>query len=86
MYQLEQSGFANFYVLLLWSVAIAAVIIFAIWFGPFHKAKSAAQQTETKRTTAASGKISDKQFCLECGSELPLGSKFCNKCGTKQAG
>jgi hypothetical protein len=27
----------------------------------------------------------DKQFCSACGSELSFGSKFCVKCGTKQA-
>jgi len=26
----------------------------------------------------------DKQFCIECRTELPVGSKFCNKCGAKQ--
>jgi len=25
-----------------------------------------------------------KQFCVECGTELAYGSKFCNKCGAKQ--
>jgi ribosomal protein L40E len=29
-------------------------------------------------------KKSGKNFCVECGSELPLKSKFCNNCGTKQ--
>jgi ribosomal protein L40E len=28
--------------------------------------------------------LSDKQFCLNCGAELPLNSKFCNKCGSAQ--
>lgn len=27
---------------------------------------------------------SDKTFCIECGEDLLLGSKFCNKCGTEQ--
>lgn len=30
------------------------------------------------RTTAA------KAFCINCGAELPAGSKFCNKCGVTQ--
>jgi len=25
-----------------------------------------------------------KQFCVKCGTTLPLESKFCNKCGTQQ--
>ncbi|MGD0422870.1 MAG: zinc ribbon domain-containing protein [Candidatus Bathyarchaeia archaeon] len=25
-----------------------------------------------------------KNFCIDCGKELELGSKFCNNCGTKQ--
>jgi ribosomal protein L40E len=29
--------------------------------------------------------LSDKQFCLNCGAELPLKSKFCNKCGFAQS-
>jgi hypothetical protein len=28
--------------------------------------------------------VPSKRFCIECGSELPLKSKFCNNCGTKQ--
>ena len=28
--------------------------------------------------------LSDKQFCPNCGAELPLNSKFCNKCGSAQ--
>jgi hypothetical protein len=30
------------------------------------------------------GKVEGKAFCLNCGEELPRGSKFCNKCGSKQ--
>ena len=25
----------------------------------------------------------EKLFCTKCGNELPIGSKFCNKCGQK---
>jgi ribosomal protein L40E len=42
--------------------------------------------TPRTRTVTEPKKVSpEKQFCLECGNELPLGSKFCNKCGSKQA-
>lgn len=37
-----------------------------------------AEQVDSKK--AGSGKL----FCIECGKELPSGSKFCNGCGTKQ--
>ena len=30
-------------------------------------------------------KHADTAFCLSCGKSLPLGSKFCNECGTKQS-
>lgn len=26
----------------------------------------------------------NKQFCIKCGSEIPVGSEFCPKCGTNQ--
>lgn len=87
-YQPEQTGFTAYGALLLWCFAIAAVIIFIIWFSPFHKrtkpVEQQVQQPEAKPSTSSS-KVSDKQFCLECGTELPLGSKFCKECGTKQS-
>ena len=85
--QPQQTGGTDYGVLLLWCFAIAAVIIFVIWFGAFRKKTKSVnqqvQQPETKPTTANS-KVSGKQFCLECGNELTLGSKFCNKCGKQQ--
>jgi hypothetical protein len=39
-----------------------------------------AEKIDSKTKKAASG----KNFCIECGSELPAKSKFCNNCGTKQ--
>jgi hypothetical protein len=27
----------------------------------------------------------EKRFCINCGAELPFGSKFCNKCGVAQS-
>jgi ribosomal protein L40E len=87
----QQTGGTDYSVLLL-CFAIAAVVIFIIWFGLVRgpKAKPAEQQVQQAGTKpsevnkVSEVKVSDKQFCLECGSELPLGSKFCNKCGSKQ--
>jgi hypothetical protein len=46
------------------------------WVGEKTRPKKAESKTEKPTTT--------KNFCIECGSELPLKSKFCNNCGTKQ--
>jgi ribosomal protein L40E len=39
---------------------------------------------EERRATVTQRRTDDKQFCLECGKPLPVGSKFCNKCGAAQ--
>ena len=51
------------------SVATASLIT------PRERARTA---TEPRKA------IPEKQFCLECGAQVPTGSKFCNKCGAEQ--
>ena len=42
-------------------------------------AKSVRPQSKRKITSKRTG-----QFCIACGSALPIGSKYCNKCGVQQ--
>jgi hypothetical protein len=63
--------------------AIAAVALVAlILYNTIGKKPqiTTAERVDSKTKESASG----KNFCVECGSELPLKSKFCNSCGTKQ--
>ncbi len=54
-----------------------------------HRKKQHGDQTtpkiEDQNVTKPSQVTPSKQFCMDCGSELSLDSKFCNKCGTKQS-
>jgi ribosomal protein L40E len=38
----------------------------------------------TQQTTPVSEEGFQRQFCLNCGGEIPLGSRFCGKCGAEQ--
>ncbi len=68
--------------------AVVVVVLIAFVYPAMHKktqntskpAKVVQEQPKAKPSPVASGKL----FCLECGNELPLRSKFCNKCGTQQ--
>ena len=71
-------------------VIVAAVIAVLAIAGAVYLAKSRKkevtrvfdeQESKAVRTTK---KDDGKQFCLNCGKVLPVGSKFCNKCGTAQ--
>lgn len=70
-------------ILMIAGVVVVAVVV-ALFFvrsrqGKGFKSVEAKTVDSTTRTP-----VSSKTFCLECGRELPLGSKFCNKCGTSQ--
>ena len=70
-------------------IAIAVVALFAILLysrrGKNPKAKTKKPQSKTKNVEPEIKKTTpSKNFCIECGKELELGSKFCNNCGTKQ--
>ncbi len=50
-----------------------------------QRAGTKAEKVETDVTPVSTKKAEGKNFCIECGSELPSKSKFCNNCGTKQS-
>jgi hypothetical protein len=60
---------------------IAAVVIGAAFLYTRRKGQTIRPKvSNAKRIDSAR----EKNFCIECGRELELGSKFCNNCGTKQ--
>jgi len=59
-----------------WAIPLFILVLTAIAF------VYARRRGPPKGMTAASNKRGD--FCIECGHELPIKSKFCNECGTKQ--
>lgn len=48
-------------------------------------AHSRREKQPKSSTTRMYDEPSGGVFCIECGTELPLGSKFCKKCGAKQS-
>jgi len=62
---------------------IAAVVLGVLFLYTRRRGQpkvTKAEKVDSKTKKAASG----KNFCIECGKELPIKSKFCNNCGTKQ--
>jgi len=53
------------------------------WKRKILKIKDTTSPTSHRRKAKGTSK-SAKQFCISCGSALPKGSKYCNKCGTQQ--
>jgi ribosomal protein L40E len=69
-------------------LVIAAVIVVAVVAALFlvrsRKGKPPRSVEAKKLDSTTKKAVSGKAFCIECGNALPLGSKFCNKCGTSQ--
>jgi hypothetical protein len=65
------------------SLALVGAVIAAIVLLLDMRRTAQPEVTEAENVDSTPKK-SGKNFCIECGSELPLGSKFCNNCGTKQ--
>jgi hypothetical protein len=62
------------------AVAVAVPVGCAVAAASYLRRKRAI----SKPTQPTKKAVSANAFCIECGRQLPLGSKFCNKCGTRQ--
>jgi ribosomal protein L40E len=71
-------------------LGVAAVVTFMLVAYAYPRIFSGTTEpkvTEPRPTTSVAQtaeKATGKQFCLNCGAELPAKSKFCNKCGSAQ--
>lgn len=62
---------------------IAAVALVALLL--YSRRGRQPRTTKIKKVDSRTKKVaSGKNFCIECGTELPLKAKFCNRCGSKQ--
>jgi hypothetical protein len=65
-------------------IAVLVVIAALYFIKSRPKPEGGARVWEKQRATVTQRRTGDKAFCLECGKPLPVGSKFCNKCGAAQ--
>jgi hypothetical protein len=65
------------------AVAVIAVIIGGVFL--YTRRRKTSKVTKAEKIEPKSEKTTpSKNFCIECGKELELGSKFCINCGTEQ--
>lgn len=62
-------------------LVLGAIAVGAILISGKRERKPRAAKERTSKVKARKG----AQFCVNCGVELPLKSKFCNKCGAAQS-
>jgi ribosomal protein L40E len=72
-------GGSTFYLVVLAVVFLAALVVAFVVRASRRKATTPAATTPRMEALKQ-----EKQFCVNCGAELALGSKFCNKCGSAQ--
>ena len=66
-------------------IIVLLVVVVALYFVKSRpKPEGGTRVSEEQRATVTQRRTDDKQFCLGCGKPLPVGSKFCNKCGAAQ--
>jgi ribosomal protein L40E len=73
-------------------VAVGIVIVLVVIVLIYNEKRVRSQPPSTNSVTQKTEQVESKtakvmpakQFCMECGAELTMGSKFCNKCGTQQ--
>ncbi len=72
------------------AVALSVAVLAALLIWQLHSSrrpKHGYQDTahpRTEQTTQVSRGGFQKQFCLNCGRQIPPGSRFCGKCGAAQ--
>jgi len=72
-----------------WVIGIIGVVAIAVTLNSRRRSnrgrRTDIQVTSDDGTTAQPSEASaEKQFCTQCGLELPEGSRFCIRCGSKQ--
>jgi len=70
-----------------WIIGIISVIAIAVTLYSRRRSKSGLTTEVTSEegtTTQASEPDVERQFCTQCGLELPAGSRFCTRCGSRQ--
>jgi hypothetical protein len=67
--------------LLIIGVIVGIIVVVALVVVP----KREKTRARAERTGGPSRTEKEKSFCINCGAELPLKSKFCNKCGSPQS-
>jgi len=60
-------------------IIVVLVVVAALYFVNSRPKSEGGKQEATQRK-----KTDDELFCSNCGKPLPVGSKFCNKCGATQ--
>jgi ribosomal protein L40E len=70
------------------ALGVAVLAAFLLW--QFHSSRRPKPtyrdmaHPRTQQTTRVSEEGFQKQFCLNCGRQIPPGSRFCGKCGAAQ--
>ena len=66
-------------------IIAAAVLVFLLTIKTRTTKPTVSKATSERTAAQETGKPARKQYCINCGAELPPKSKFCNKCGSAQA-
>lgn len=66
-------------------IVVSIVIVGALVVSGLRMSRPTAVKAKRQVKVEATKKAEkETQFCMNCGAELPLKSKFCNKCGSAQ--
>ena len=69
-------------------VGVVVLVVFLLWQVRSSSRRKLSPQvsapSEKQQTAQVTREGLQKQFCLNCGRQIPLGSRFCGKCGAAQ--